>query len=63
MWDIYYVYRKNIASITTAIHRSAPMKLQGATSQKALNFILAAVRTWNLTHKHLYAVLPENWFK
>jgi hypothetical protein len=27
--------------------------LQGATSQKIVNFILAAVRTWNLTFKYL----------
>jgi hypothetical protein len=28
---------------------SAPTRLHGATPQKTLNFILAAVRTWNLT--------------
>jgi hypothetical protein len=33
-------------------HRSASTWLHGATSQKTLNFILAAVRTWNLTQSY-----------
>jgi hypothetical protein len=32
--------------------RSTSTWLHGATSQKTLNFILAAVRTWNLTQWH-----------
>jgi hypothetical protein len=34
-------------------HQSTSMWLHGSTSQKTLNFILAAMRTWNLTTKFL----------
>jgi hypothetical protein len=36
-------------AVRTFESRSAPMTLHGATFQKALIFIIAAVKTWNLT--------------
>jgi hypothetical protein len=42
------------------ICRSASTWLQGAISQKALNFKLAAVRTWNLTQRYSCLTSSQN---
>jgi hypothetical protein len=43
--------------------RSTSMWLYGATSQKTLNFILAAVRTWSLTKQGLFATNTRSKYR
>jgi hypothetical protein len=36
--------------------------LHGATSQNTLNFILVAVKTWNLSHRYCFSAFSLSWF-
>jgi hypothetical protein len=78
--DDFYLYDQCVFTEDDCILRcctrqSISMRLEGATSQKTVNFTLTTVRTWNLTmcihcwtllyanHQNLYRWIQIVWFQ